>query len=63
MSEIAIFRQLEADARLIRLDEGKKPLCNRLRALVIRIIAPIKFRETLFVIPGHSTVDCLDCQV
>jgi hypothetical protein len=59
MSEMGIFRQLEPDARFVCLDERKKPLCNRLGAFVVHIVTAIKFRETLFIIPGHRCVDCL----
>jgi hypothetical protein len=63
MSAIEMLRQLEPDTRLVRPDERKKPLCYRLRGFVIRVVAPIEAPETLFVIPGHSSVDCIGCQV
>ena len=55
----ALFRQLEPNGRFVGLDERKKALCNWLRALVIRVIAPIEFRETHFVLRSHRCLDCL----
>jgi hypothetical protein len=54
-----MLRQLEPDARFVRLDERKEPLRDWLRVLVVRIVTPIEFRQTLFIIRGHNNVDCL----
>src|SRR5206468_6332573 len=43
----------------VRLDERKKLLSNWLPALVVRIVAPIEFRWTLFIISSYDSCD--DC--
>jgi hypothetical protein len=54
-----MFRQLQPDVGVICFDECKEPLCNWLPALVIRIVALMKFRGALPVVCGHGCVDYL----
>jgi hypothetical protein len=60
---MAVFSQLEPDARLVCFNKRKKTLCDWLPAVVVRIVEPIEFRETPFVILRHDGFDCFRGQV
>jgi hypothetical protein len=55
----AIYRQLKPDGLVVHLDERKKPLCNRLCALIVRIVTPFQLRRSLFIPAIASLIACV----
>ena len=53
------YNSLEPDTRLVPFNEGKEPLRNWLRVLIVSIVTLSELLQSLLIIRGHNSVDCL----
>src|SRR5438309_8218190 len=57
VGEMAMLQQLEPDTRLVPFNEGKEPLRNWLRVLIVSIVTLSELLQSLLIIRGHNRLD------